>query len=119
MFSSVIATFIRYYMGTHFLLRNKIYITEIYKQTWGRGGSPYRNKQRIQTSEVQRQTVWIWCPILHSHQTYRVALQFKNILVTKGLDKHSSMRFIDTAIYVLKRLYTSSSLSFHHRFFIL
>jgi len=39
--------------------------------------------------------------------------------MTKGLDKHSSMRFIDIGTCVLTRLCTSSSLSFDHRFFIL
>jgi hypothetical protein len=44
------------------LLRNMIHITEEYKQIWRRK-SFYRSKQRIQTSEVQRQHGWIWCPI--------------------------------------------------------
>jgi hypothetical protein len=82
---------------------------------------------------MQRQNGWIWCPIksqlvknnpqtetkqalqeeLNSHQSYRVDLQLKHILVTNL----SSARFVD--LRVLTHLYTSSSLSLDNRFFIL
>jgi hypothetical protein len=64
MLSSVITTFIRNYKGISFLLRKKIYISEVYKEIWRVGGRvPTATSSASRRQKCKDKTVGFGVPL--------------------------------------------------------